>query len=183
VIEFKIITCPDKSQQATYQHVGRELTLGRLEGDMLVDDPAFGPLQLKITVENDKTTIIENMNTATEVRLNGKPISGPMPLKEKDNVTIARTTINFARLDLAALPAPEPYVHPNAKERFSNGSKEKTVLEVLDYLEKAASTAAPPPPLPGGAKPPGPPLPGAGAAKAPPLPPGAKPPPPIPKKN
>jgi hypothetical protein len=180
VIEFKIITCPDKSQQATYQHVGRELTFGKQEGDMLVDDPAFGAMQLKVTVESDKVATLENMNTATEVRLNGKPISGPMPLKEKDNVTIARTTINFSRIDLSSLPAPDPYDHPNAKERFSNGSKEKTVLEVLDHLEKAAATAAPPPPLPGGAKPPGPALPG--GAKAPPLPPGAKPPPPIPKK-
>lgn len=182
MIEFKIITCPDRSQQATYQHLGRELTFGKQDGDMIVDDPSFGAVQLKIVVENEKAASIENLHAETEVRLNGKPISGMVALKEKDNVTIARTTINFSRLDLAPLPTPEPYEHPNAKERFTNGSKEKTVLEVLEHLEKKAATTAPPPPLPGGAKKPpvpgasagGPPLPG--AAKSPPLP-------PLPKKS
>ena len=145
MIEFKIITCPDRSQQATYHHLGRELTFGKQEGDMLVDDPAFGPVQLKVVVENEKAASIENLHEETEVRLNGKPITGTTPLKERDNVTIARTTINFSRLDLAPLPAPEPYEHPNAKERFTPGSKETILLEVLEYLEKQVASAAPPP--------------------------------------
>ncbi|MGZ3650465.1 MAG: hypothetical protein ACXVB9_22530 [Bdellovibrionota bacterium] len=179
MIEFKIITCPDKSQQATYQHVGRELLLGKTDGEMIIDDPGIGPVQLKIVVESDRSATLENLNTSIEVRLNGKAIAGVTPLKEKDNVTVARTTINFSRLDLTSLPVPETFVHPNEKERFTIGSKEKAILDVLDHLEKNpgqppipdGSGARPPPPLPGGAKPP--------------LPPGraASPPPPLPKKT
>lgn len=183
MIEFKIISSPDKSQQATYQHLGRELTLGRSEGDMIVDDPAFGPLQLKIVVVDGKNATIENLHSGLEVRLNGKAIMGTVALKEKDNVTVSRTTINFSRLDLGPLPAPEPYEHPLAKERFSTGSKELAMLQVLEHLEKTAAAPGGPPPAPAGAKPPLPP----GAGPKPPLPPGkgAAPsaPPPLPKKS
>lgn len=199
MIEFKIITCPDKSQQATYQHLGQELTMGKSDGDMIVDDPAFGALQLRVKVEGAGATL-ENLNMGTEVRLNGKAISGVVPLKEKDNLTVARTTINFTRLDTAPLAPPEPFENSAAKERFTPGSKEQVILDVLAHLEKttpdAGGAGGPPPvpgspsakpPLPGGAKPP---LPGASAQ--PPLPGGAKPPlpptpggapPPLPKKS
>lgn len=193
MIEFKIITCPDKSQQATYQHLGQELTLGKSDGDMIVDDPAFGALQLRVKVEGAGATL-ENLNLGTEVRLNGKAISGAVPLKEKDNITIARTTINFTRLDSAGLTPPDPYEHPSSKERFTPGSKEQVMLDVLEHLEKTspepAGGAGGPPPPPGAPKPPlpggsaSPPLPG---GVKPPLPGAAKPPlpptPPLPKKN
>lgn len=203
MIEFKIITCPDKSQQATYQHLGQELTFGKAEGDMVIDDPAMSPLQLRVKVEGGGATL-ENLNLGVEVRLNGKAISGVVPLKEKDNLTVSRTTINFTRLDNAGLAIPEPFQHPNAKERFSPGSKEQVMLDVLAHLEKNTPAAGAPPPGPGGAKPPlpggsaSPPLPGGakpplppgsaspplpGATAKPPLPPGAGGPPPLPKKN
>jgi|GEM_PF-5651535 len=170
MIEFKIITCPDKSQQATYQHIGTELTIGKADADMVVDDPAMGPLQLRIKLEGGSATL-ENLNPSVELRLNGKPVSAVVPIKEKDNLTVSRTTINFSRLDPSPLMAPEPYQHPNARERFSPGSKEQTILDALKYLEDHAG---------GGAKPPLPP--GTGAPK-PPLPPGMSAPPPLPKKS
>lgn len=175
MIEFKIITCPDKSQQANYQHLGSELTFGKSEGDMVVDDPGFGALQLRIKLEADKTATLENLNPSLEVRLNGKPINGIALLKEKDNLTVARTTINFSRLDASPLVPPERYEHPNARERFTPGSKEQLILDALAFLEQSSSdsgAAASPPPLPPGANasPPKPPLPGAGAAMPPPLP-------------
>src|SRR5436305_253687 len=142
MIEFKIINCPDKSQQATYKHLGKELTFGKTEGDMVIDDPAIGPLQLKISVNEAQSAMIENLFTDVEVRLNGKPIMGPSPLREKDNVTVARTTINFSRLDLAPMPEPARYEHPNAKERFSGTSKESVVLQVLEHLEKNVAATA-----------------------------------------
>lgn len=189
MIEFKIITCPDKSQQATYQHLGQEMTLGKADGDMIVDDPALGALQLRVKVEGTGATL-ENLNLGVEVRLNGKAISGVVPLKEKDNLTVSRTTINFTRLDTQGLEVPAPYENPMAKERFTPGSKEQVILDVLTHLENvtpAAGGGMPPvpgaggakPPLPGGAKPPLPPTPGV----KPPLPPGAGSSPPLPKKG
>jgi hypothetical protein len=177
MIEFKIISSPDKSQQATYQHLGRELTLGRTEGDMIVDDPAFGDLQIKIVIQQEKGATIENLNTSLEVRLNGKAIMGPMPLKEKDNITVSRTTINFSRLDLGPMSIPEPYEMPTFKERFTKGSKELIMLDVLEHLENATEETALPPPAAAGARPPLPP--GASAGK-PPIPPGGAPKPPLP---
>lgn len=186
MIEFKIISSPDRSQQATYQHMGRELSFGKTEGDMLVDDPGFGELQLKVIVDGDKSATIENLHFGVEVRLNGKAISGTVPLKEKDNVTVARTTINFSRLDLASQPIPDPFEHPNARERFTPGSKEQAMLDVLTYLEgraPAPASAAPPPPPGASPMPPKPPLPHGGGVK-PPLPPGSPPmPPPLPTKK
>lgn len=192
MIEFKIITCPDKSQQATYQHLGTELTLGKAEGDMIVDDPAMAAAQLRVKVESGGATL-ENLNLGVEVRLNGKAISSVVPLKEKDNLTVSRTTINFTRLDTGGLTAPEPYTHPNVKERFSAGSKEQIMLDVLAHLEKVTPDVGSPPtpgvkpPLPGGA--PKPPLPPGASAGPPPLPNASKPPsppggmPPLPPKK
>lgn len=180
MIEFKIITCPDKSQQATYQHLGTELTIGKVEGDMVVDDPAFASLQLRIRLAGEKAATLENLDETVEVRLNGKAISGVVPLKEKDNLTVARTTINFSRLDSALPQAPEPHEHANARERFAPGSREQALLDALKFLESSIVEAAPatPPPLPGAkSSPPNPP----GMAKPPPLPGGM--PPPLPRKN
>ncbi len=180
MIEFKIISCPDRSQQATYRHVSSELTLGRTTGDMIVDDPGFGDTQLRVRLEGPRATL-ENLHPQVEVRLNGKGISGVVPLKEKDNITVARTTINFSRLDLSPIPLPEAYEYPH-KEKVGPGTKERTLMDALQYLEGQAPGAAvgARPPTPGG-MPPRPPLPpGAGMPKAPPpLPPGL---PPLPKK-
>lgn len=154
MIEFKIITSPDKSQQAIYQHLGTELILGRDEGDMIIDDPALGPKQLRIKVKSDSATI-ENLNPSVEVRLNGKAISGESPLKEKDNLTMARTTINFSRIDTAPLVPPEPFENSLSKNRVVEGSKEKAILDVLGQLEsQAKDIAIPAPPIPGGKPPP-----------------------------
>jgi hypothetical protein len=179
MIEFKIISCPDKSQQATYQHLGAELTIGKAEGDMVVDDPAMGALQLRVKIEGEKNATLENLNPTVEVRLNGKPVTAVVPIKEKDNLTVSRTTINFSRLDTTPLLPPEPFQHPNARERFSPGSKEQAILDALKYLEDHSGN----PPLPPGAGAKPPPIPGGGAVK-PPLPPGMSAPPPLPgKKN
>ncbi len=170
MIEFKIVSCPDKSQQASYLHLGLELTIGKTDGDMLVDDPGFGPAQLKIKIESGQTASLENLNKAVEMRLNGKPISGTVPLKEKDNLTVSRTTFTFTRLDNGAQLAPEPYVNPLCKDRFSEGSKEKALMDVLAFLEKQASGATAGAPAPEAGSPKPPPLPGTAPAK-PPLPP------------
>ncbi|HEY8278247.1 MAG TPA: hypothetical protein VIH99_01400 [Bdellovibrionota bacterium] len=188
MIEFKVIASPDKSQQATYQHLGSELIFGQSEGEMIIDDPAFGPTQLKVKIDGEGKASIENLNTNIEVRLNGKAITGEMPLKEKDNVTVARTTINFARLDGGPPPLPEAYENPLVKDRVVPGSKERALLDALEFLEKRApeSGATPlsentaggpviPPPVPLNGMPPLPPPLPAGAPK-PPLP-------PLPKKS
>lgn len=169
MIEFKIVNSPDKSQQATYHHVGQELVIGRSEGDMIVDDPQLSPRQIRIYFQGDQA-ILENLNPDLEVRLNGKPVEGATPIKEKDNLTMARTTINIARADHSPLTPPEPVQHPQFAQRVTPGSKEKALLDALEHLatEAGAPTTAAPP-LPGGApKPPIPPSPN------PPIPPGRK---------
>jgi len=163
MIEFKIIATPDKSQQSTYQHLGRVLTLGLTEGDMLIDDPSLKAAQVKI-YHQGTGFLLENLAPEVEVRLNGKAISGPTPIKDRDNLNMGRTTINFSRVDTADFAVPAPYQHPQNVNRLVPGSKELAILEALDSLAKSAGGGAPPtPPLPPGVKPP--------------LPPGAPPPP------
>lgn len=169
MIEFKVIATPDKSQQASYRHEGHELTIGSAEGDMIIDDPNMSPLQLHIRGGASGYSI-ENVAPDVEVRLNGKPISGAVPLKERDNLTIGRTTINFSRLDMAALSPPEPFEIASVGTRLAPGTKEHAILAVLDILAAEAGAAAPA----GG--PPKPPVPGGGLPRAP----GA--PPPLPRR-
>lgn len=160
MIEFKIIATPDKSQQSTYQHLGRELSFGLTEGDMLIDDPSLAPLQAKISLQGNGY-VLENLEPSVEIRLNGKPISGPTPLKDKDNLNMGRTTINFSRVDLTDFAVPAPYEHPQNINRLTPGSKEKAILEALEALEKSSGSGpgagAPKPPTPPGVKPPLPP--------------------------
>jgi hypothetical protein len=158
MIEFKIISTPDKSQQSTYQHVGLELVLGQTEGDMLIDDPGLSARQVRIYWAGSNY-MIENLDESVDIRINGKPVKEPSPLKERDNLTMAKTTVNFAKLNRSALTPPEPYEHPQAASRFAAGNKEAAILEALDIMEKQEGGGAmpKPPPLPGGKMPPLPP--------------------------
>jgi hypothetical protein len=174
MIEFKILACPDKSQQSTYRHPGSSLTFGSGEADMLIDDPAIAASQVRIFFQGGGF-FLENLEPEVEVRLNGKTLDGPSPLKERDHITLGRTTVNFVALDPQPLRAPPPYEHPHTATRVVEGSKEKAILDVLGHLAQPAAPAAmPKPPLPGGPKPP---LPG---AKPPPPPSGM---PPLPPKR
>lgn len=171
MIEFKILATVDKGQQASYSHHESEISFGSAEADMVIDDPAIGETQFRVFQEGGQF-FVENLNEELELRLNGKPISGKAPLKAKDSVVAGKTTIQFSRLDLGPPQPPERYEHPMAAQRFSKDSKEKAVLDVLEFLAGQSGSPAGPPPLPGEA--PRPPLPG-GAPKSPM-------PPPLPKR-
>lgn len=154
MIEFKILSTADKSQIATYLHLGSELTLGSSEGDMLIDDPQMSPLQLKISALGGQATV-ENLAPDVEVRLNGRAVEGPAAIKEKDSLSVGRTNIQLLRIDNLSQEIPAPFEHPQAAARFATGSREKALLDALAHLEKTAAgpTLASPPPVP-------PPLPG-----------------------
>jgi predicted component of type VI protein secretion system len=162
MMEFKIITTPDRSQQASYTHAGRELRLGRAEGDLLIDDPQIAPLQVRV-YHDGGAFVVENLGGG-EVKVNGRPVQGPTPLKEKDNLILGRTTVNFFRLDLNPPAPPAPFEHPLANTRFAEGTREKAVLDALAALSEQEGPAAPaapkmPSPPAGMPKPPLPPTP------------------------
>ena len=179
MIEFKIISTPDKSKQAVYQHIGTELVIGSADADMVVDDPQMGARQIRIFLEGTEA-FIENLDGNVEVRLNGKPVDGPILLKEKDNLNLARTSIQFTKLDASLPLPPPPYEYPHEKMRFSTDSKESAIMEALSTLEKKnvemAKTQSVPPPPPVGKSPMPPPLPGK-SVSPPPLPKAGIPPP------
>jgi hypothetical protein len=160
MIEFKIIATVDKSQQSTYQHTGLELTMGKTDGDMLIDDPQMADKQIRIYWAGSNY-MIENLDHGVEVRLNGKALKEAMPLKERDNLNMGRTTVNFVKLNRSGLTPPGAHEHPQASTRFVAGNKEMAILEALEYLEKSegggAGAPKAPPPLPGGKMPPLPP--------------------------
>lgn len=158
MIEFKVIATHDKSQQSTYQHSGTELRIGSAEGDLILDDPKLGAMQIRIYREGAGFWL-ENLDESIEVRLNGKPIAGPSPIKDRDSLTMGRTTISFSRIDSAPLTPPPPYENPHAGQRFAEGNKEKAILDALSQLEAQAGGAPPPPRSAQAPKPSMPPLP------------------------
>jgi hypothetical protein len=172
MIEFKIISSPDRSQISSYQHFGAELTFGNLEGDMLIDDPGLAPLQLRVRLSGGQITL-ENVDESVEVRLNGHAITSIMPLKEKDNISVGKTSIQFIRLDLEPAIPPEPMEYRNAAGRFTPNSKEQALLDGLGFLERSSGSSSGTPRTTGMPKPPVPPVPG----RMPPIP------PPLPKKS
>lgn len=173
MIEFKIISTTDRSQISTYQHFAAELTFGKTEGDMLIDDPQLAPLQLRVRISGSQITL-ENMGAEVEARLNGRPIEGIVPLKEKDNISVGKTSIQFIRLNLEPATPPDPVEYRNAAGRFTSNSKEKALLDGLEYLERSSGPGLSRPQAGAGMpKPPVPPTPG----RMPPIP------PPLPKKS
>jgi hypothetical protein len=158
MIEFKILMSPDKSQQGNYQHFGESLTFGRSEGDMLLDDASLGPAQLKVSW-NGSGFEMENLHPKVEVRVNGKPLKDKVPVKERENIVLGRTTLSFSRLDLAPAQPPPPYEHPRASLRFAPDTADSAILYALELQEKAepgtgTGIAKPaPPPLPKGMPP------------------------------
>lgn len=179
MIEFKILSSPDRSQIASYQHLGAELTLGKSEGDMLVDDPQISALQIRVRLMGGQA-VLQNADPAVEIRLNGRPVDGEIPIKEKDNISMGKTSIQFTRLDLEPPSPPPPVEYRNAAGRFTPESKEQAMLDALQFLERQSedqriASSAPPPPMRGQ-----PPLPPGAPRVKPPLPPGM---PPLPKKG
>ena len=160
MIEFRILASPDKSQQSTYRHPGQQLTFGSGEADMVIDDPGVAPVQARVFWQGGGF-FLENLEPQVEVRLNGRAISGPTPVKDRDNVNLGKTTVNFLTLNPQPLAPPPAYEHPQAAARFVDGNKEKAVLDVLEILAREAGAPATP------AAPPKPPIPG----NMPPLPP------------
>lgn len=153
MIEFRILTSPDKSQQSTYRHPGQELTMGSSEADMVIDDPAIAAAQIRIFWHGNGF-FLENLNPQVEVRLNGRTLGDASPIKERDNINLGRTTVNILTLNTHALQAPPAFEHPQAAARFVEGSKEKAVLDALDLLGKAEGSAGmPKPPVPPGMPP------------------------------
>ena len=154
MIEFRILTSPDKSQQTTYRHNGNELTLGSSEAAMVIDDPGISPVQLRIFWHGNGF-FLENLDRNVDVRLNGKPVSDASPVKDRDNITMGRTTINILALNTKPLEPPPPFEHPQAASRFAEGSKEKAVLDALEILGTGQGTSAmpKPPPPPAGMPP------------------------------
>ena len=144
MIEFKIMAAPDRTQVASYRHASPELSFGRSEGDMLIDDAQLPPLAVRVRAEGG-AFVLENVGGG-EVKLNGKLIEGAAPVKEKDVLLIGRTTINFTRLDLAPASPPERYEHPQRNTRFAEGTRDKAILDVLETLAKREGAGKPPTP-------------------------------------
>ncbi|MCO5142780.1 MAG: hypothetical protein M9962_06795 [Oligoflexia bacterium] len=173
MIEFKIIATSDRSQQATYIHPGASLTFGSQDAEMVIDDPDLASVQFRVFAQGGQS-FVENLVPEIELRVNGRAIDGPSPLKAKDNLSVARTTINFSKINELPPSPPPPFEHPQAEHRFAPETKESAILDVLDFLAKehsGGSVKKPPPPLPSASTPP--PLPGA-AKNMPPVPPPMK---------
>lgn len=151
MIEFKVISSPDKSQLANYRHEGTELTIGKGDAQMVLDDPQLGSVQIRLFFERGQV-FLENLTPEIEVRVNGKAIDGATPLKVKDNLSMGRTTINFTALDTKPVPIPEAFEHPQAATRFAADTNEKAILDALEYLENSSagsnSNSPPSPPKP-----------------------------------
>ncbi|NUM87990.1 MAG: hypothetical protein HUU37_02185 [Bdellovibrionales bacterium] len=160
MIEFKIIQTPDKGQIAAYTHPGSEMVVGNASGDMIIDDPDLGEQQVRLRPEG-AGFVIENLNPDVEVRVSGKTVIDATPIKSNDTVNMGKTTIHFLHLSQLAPRPPEPFQHPQFEARVVEGSREKAILDALEFLSNglSGSAAKPPPPRPAGAKLP-PPLPG-----------------------
>ncbi len=165
MIEFKIIQTPDKGQIAAYTHPHNELVVGSASGDMIIDDPNLGEQQIQVRPEG-AGFVIENLNPDVEVRVSGRTVVDPAPIKSNDTVNMGKTTIHFLHLSQEAASPPSPFQNPQFEARVVEGSKEKAILDALDFLKGGATgaTGATKPPMPpraGGGKPPlPPPLPG-----------------------
>jgi hypothetical protein len=153
MIEFKILQTVDKAQVGNYQHFTNEFIFGSAEGDMIIDDPDISEQQARIYAEGTEF-FIESIDTAAVVKLNSQPISGPTPIKAKDNIAVGHTTIQMTLLDPNPIKPPERFVNPNAGTRFAAGSKEEALLKVLEFLGGAAPQDTPPPLPQGMPKPP-----------------------------
>jgi predicted component of type VI protein secretion system len=127
--------------------------MGGSEADMVIDDPALSAAQIRMFWHGNGF-FLENLDPQVEVRLNGKPLGEPSPVKERDNINMGRTTVNILTLNVNPLQPPPAYEHPQAAARFVDGSKEKAVLDALDMLGKAEGAGSgPKPPLPPGMPP------------------------------
>lgn len=157
MIEFKIMQCPERSQVGNYQHATNEITFGASEGDMIIDDPDIAERQTRIFLSGN-SFLVENLDPTVEIKLNGRPLTEKSPIKTRDSLTIGRTTIQMSFLDPAPPKLPEPFTHPQADARFTEGSKESAMITVLKHLSEESGPAKPPsslpPPLPGASNPP-----------------------------
>lgn len=142
MFEFKILQCPDRSQNGTYEHMGDELVIGSSEGEMIIDDPQLGPSQLKLYFEGG-SPYVENLFPDCQVKLNQNIIPpGRHSLKARDSIHMGKTIINFIKIKPGPLEPQKITDEDKTKgiEAFKEGSPERAIYTALDFLSKKSAT-------------------------------------------
>lgn len=152
MLEFKITQCPEKLQLGHYQHFDAEITFGRSEGDMLIDDPNMADCQAKIYFEGNQAKV-QNLDQTADIRVNVTAVhpGQSASIKPKDNITMGKTVLQLITVNVLPPTPPAEYVHHNHAARFAEGNKEHAifkVLEILEAQERASMDKTAKPPMP-----------------------------------
>lgn len=132
MIQFKITNTPEKSQQSVYQHEGEQIVIGKEEGDLIIDDPAIAPRQLRIYFEAGNF-YLENLDPSVEIKVAGKPIEEPIHLHGKEILNFGKTTLALTLINTLPAPLPETFYY-NRSDRFATGKTERVILDALEFL-------------------------------------------------
>lgn len=154
MLQFKITSCPEKSQLGIYQHEATQMSIGSSDADMVVDDPGIAPKQVQIALERSGFTIV-NLEPKTKVQLNGKALKGkPIPFKSNDNLSLGSTTIFFMKVDQNAAEPPAVFEDSSIVHRLNESETPLNAIwqsiEILraELNPSQKSPGPPPPPLP-----------------------------------
>ena len=151
MFEFKILQSPERAQHGTYEHNSDELIFGSSEGEMIVDDSHLGPSQFRLFFQNGQA-YGQNLFPDCEVKVNQTVIGQePHPVKVRDSIAMGRTVIVLSKIKPGPLEPPklEAGEKPKDISQFKEGTPQRAICEVLDFLAGGKPAASAPPTPPG----------------------------------
>jgi ABC-type multidrug transport system fused ATPase/permease subunit len=97
--------------------VDRPLTVGRTQGDVMLDDIQVSRRHALLRPASDATIVVQDLGSTNGTVLNGRPLSGPARLFPGDRLTLGTTILELAEADSASGTAPAASAQTRLTER------------------------------------------------------------------
>jgi len=131
MMDFQIFTCPDDAAIGRVLAGWNSITIGRSEGDLILQDQSLLPSHMKMWVTEMDELMVAPSSMGASIAVGGKRISEPTEVEEGSTIQLENTTLQVMKFEYTPPPGSK-----RAKNAFKEGSNEKRILEIIEEINK-----------------------------------------------
>lgn len=135
MIQFEIIKSPDQNVLHQYQYFQNQLYLGRISGNVRIEDPELLKSHVMIEVV-ESNLIIHPQPEVNFYLLNGKRATTVRKLSVGDEITLGATVLKILKFSETPTPSKKAILNQKLSELMEENSPLLTVIEKLGQLSK-----------------------------------------------